>query len=30
MANQIRTTILPAVMTAFILWVGKVIGGNGI
>jgi heat shock protein HtpX len=29
MANQIRTTILLAVMTAFILWVGKVIGGNG-
>lgn len=29
MTNQIRTTILLAVMTAFILWVGKVIGGNG-
>lgn len=29
MANQIRTTILLAIMTAFILWVGKVIGGNG-
>jgi heat shock protein HtpX len=28
MANQIRTTILLAIMTAFILWVGKVIGGN--
>jgi heat shock protein HtpX len=28
MGNQIKTTILLAVMTAFILWVGHMIGGR--
>ena len=27
MGNQIRTTILLAVMTALILWVGQLLGG---
>ena len=27
MGNQIRTTILLAVLTAFILWVGQLLGG---
>jgi heat shock protein HtpX len=29
MGNQIRTTILLAVMTAFVLWIGNLIGGRG-
>jgi heat shock protein HtpX len=28
MGNQIRTTILLAVMTALILWVGQLLGGR--
>ncbi len=28
MANQIRTTVLLALMTAFILWIGQVFGGR--
>ena len=28
MGNQIRTTILLAVMTAFIIWVGQLLGGR--
>ena len=28
MGNRIKTTILLAVMTAFILWVGQMIGGH--
>ncbi len=28
MGNQIRTTILLAVMTAFILWMGQLLGGR--
>jgi len=28
MGNQFRTTILLAVMTALILWIGQVLGGR--
>jgi heat shock protein HtpX len=28
MSNRIKTTLLLAVMTAFILWIGRLIGGN--
>ena len=28
MGNQIRTTILLAVLTAFLLWIGQIIGGD--
>jgi len=29
MSNQIRTTVLLAIMTAVIMWVGKMLGGTG-
>ena len=28
MSNQIRTTILLAIMTAFIIWIGQLLGGR--
>ena len=28
MGNQIRTTILLAVLTALILWIGQILGGR--
>ena len=28
MGNQIKTTILLAIMTAFILWIGQLLGGR--